>query len=146
MNGPNWWILHGMSRHGGNFGVCLGKLEIMYRRLYNEFHIIINISDYSSLAGIIHFMHGTCRITDTCTKIWMAVCVSKHQDIYDGFRRLFIKYCMKLLNIYCFTSHVFSLCIGKGGVRKFLDECVIWREFCGEGVFCIRVHFFPVNH
>ena len=101
----------------------------MYRLLYNEFHIIIYIADYSSLAGIIHCMDGMCRIADT--NIWMAPCVSIHQDIYEGFRRLYLKYCMKLLNIYCLTSHVFSLCFGNGGVRIFLAECVIWREYCG---------------
>ena len=27
--------------------------------------------------------------------------------------------------------HVFSLCFGKGVVRIFLADCVIWREYCG---------------
>ena len=102
----------------------------MYRLLYNEFHIIIYIADYSSLAGIINCMDGTCWIADT--NIWMAPCVYIHQDIYEGFRRLYLEYCMKLLNIYCLTYMCFHCVLGRGGgVRIFLAECVIWREYCG---------------
>ena len=61
---------------------------------------------------------------------------------------------MKFLNIYCFTSHVFSLCLRKRGVRIFLAESVfilgILRQTGCFAYVCNSFHFdllsyYPTN-